>query len=117
VQHELPLVQTPPSPQLVQLTVCPQLFMAVVLHLPAQAESLSGKQHVLLGRQTPTIPPHSVVPLAPQATTWPQLFVAAPQFIPAHVVVAGSGSQPQEPAVQVTPPSHDAQITVAPQLS
>jgi hypothetical protein len=45
------------------------------------------------------------------------LFVAAPQFMPAHVVSSDSGWQPHELATQATPPSHWLQVVEFPQLS
>jgi hypothetical protein len=50
------------------------------------------------------------VPLAPHATAWPQVFVAVPHVLPAHVIVAGSGTQPQAPALlHVRPASQPPQ--------
>jgi hypothetical protein len=45
------------------------------------------------------------------------LLVAAPQFMPAHVVSADSGLQPHALATQLTPPSQPPQFVALPQLS
>jgi hypothetical protein len=115
-QHELFEVQVPASPQSPHATLWPQLFVALVLHWPPHAASLSGAQQVPSDWQTAP-PAHVVVPFTPQAMTWPQLFVAAPQFMPAHVVSADSGLQPHELATQLTPPSQLPQVVGLPQLS
>jgi hypothetical protein len=99
------------------LIVCPQLFVAVVLHWPRHAVALSGVQHVSSDLQTSAVEEHDVVPPDPQATTCPQLFIAEPQFLPAHVLVTGSGVHAQEPSVQDAPPEHCPQSTALPQLS
>jgi hypothetical protein len=91
--------------------------VTVTPHLPAHAWSLLGEQHVPSDWQTSLAPAQAAVPFAPQATVWPQLFVATPQFLPAQVVVAGSGVQPHAPLLHVSPPSHPPQSTCAPQLS
>jgi hypothetical protein len=118
VQH-VPLdVQTPPLAHVAGHTmVCAQELVTVVPHLPAHTPALSGVQHAPLDWQTSPAAEHAAVPFAPQATVCPQLFVATPQFLPAHVVVAGSGTHPQLFAVHVAPPSHPPQSTFAPQLS
>jgi hypothetical protein len=106
VQQVLFDVHTPPFGHVAQLTVWPQLFVAVVLHLLAHAVALSGVQHVPSGLQKSLLEAHVVPPLAPQATVCPQLFMAEPQFFPVHVLVAGSGAHPQAPDVHVKPPAH-----------
>jgi hypothetical protein len=97
--------------------VCPQEFVALVAHLPAQAPALSGVQHVPSDWQTSPAPAHPPVPFAPHATTWPQLFVATPQLFPVHVIAAGSGLHPQLPDTHRAPPSHPPQSVDPPQLS
>jgi hypothetical protein len=110
-------VHTPASAQVeAHMIVCPQLFIAV-LHLPAQAEALSGVQHVSLARHTSPGELHIVPAAGPHATSWPQLFLTEPQFLPAHVVVAGSGTQPQAPEVHIMPASQPPQSTGLLQLS
>ena len=47
-----------------------------------------------------------VLPPLPHVTICPQLFFTAPHVRPAHVVLAGSGAQPQAFCVQDAPPSH-----------
>jgi hypothetical protein len=117
-QHVLLDVQTPPLGQVPeQLTVCPQLFIADVLHLPMHAAALSGVQHVPSDLHASPPEAHDVVPLAPQPTGCPQLFVAEPQFFPAHVLAACSGTHPHAPDVHVVPPGHWPQSTGLLQLS
>jgi hypothetical protein len=86
-------------------------LVTVVLHLPAHAAPLSGVQH--------TLPVHTsdaeaqfVVPPAPHDTVCPQLFVAVPHDLPAHVVDTGSGTQPHAPLVHVRPPEHPGHVMV-----
>ena len=118
VQHVPFAVHTPPFGQVAGHTACwPQRFMTVTPHLPRQAVASSGVQQVPLAAQTSVDAAHEAVPLSPQVTTWPQLFVATPQFFPAHVCVAGSGAQPQLPLTHAAPPSHEPQSTWLPQLS
>jgi hypothetical protein len=45
------------------------------------------------------------------------LLSADPHCMPAHVVVTGSGTQPQKPLLQSTPASHEPQSIGLPQLS
>jgi hypothetical protein len=117
-QHDWLDVHTPPSAHVEgHATDCPQLFVTAAPQFPEHASALSGMQHVPPGWHTSPPAAHEGVPFAPQATTWPQLLVAMPQFFPMHVVVAGSGSHPQLPAVHGTPPSQPGQLTGAPQLS
>jgi hypothetical protein len=117
-QHDWFGVHTPASGQgAVHGTVCPQLFTAEPPHLPAHAWALFGVQHVSSDWHRSPAVSHAVVPFEPQARTWPHLLVATPQFFPAHVVVAGSGLQPQLPLTHATPPSHPWQSTWVPQLS
>jgi len=102
-------VQTPPLGQVAgQVTVRPQRLVTVTPHFPAHATaSVSGVQQEPSAMQTSPVDEQAVDPVAPQATTCPQLLVAEPQFLPAQVVVAGSAVQPQAPlAVQVAPASH-----------
>jgi len=99
LQHELPDVQTPPSGHVAgHATDCPQLFITLTLHLPEHAPALSGVQHVSSVRQKSPLFAHEGVPFAPQPTDSPQLFVFVPQFLPAQVVVTGSGTQPSPPS-------------------
>jgi hypothetical protein len=111
-------VHTPASAQVAEhMTVCPQLLVAIVLHLPAHTEALSGVQHVSLARQTSPGEPQVVPAAGPQGTSWPQLFLTDPQFLPAHVIVAGSGTHPQAPEVHISPASQPPQSTGLLQLS
>jgi hypothetical protein len=96
---------------------CPHPFVTAALHFPAHAWALSGEQQVPSDWQTSPEVAHEPVPFAPHATSCPQLLVAVPQVFPAHVVVAGSGLQPQLPAAHDVPPSHPRQSTWFPQLS
>jgi hypothetical protein len=117
VQHVLPAVHTSAFGHVgEQVTGCMQLFITVVLHLPAHAATLSGMQQ-LLPTHTWLDEEQLAVPPAPHDTVWPQLFVAVPHVFPAQVVDKGSGTQPQEPLVHVSPASHPPHMTVRPQLS
>jgi hypothetical protein len=93
------------------MTGWPQLLVAVVLHLPAQAVASSGVQQTLFV-QTSVGDAQLTLPLAPQATDCPQLFMAVPQDCPAQVIATGSGTHPHAPPLQVSPPSHPGQVTV-----
>src|SRR5262249_383354 len=117
VQHVPFDVHTPPSGHVAGHTACwPQRPVIVTPPLPAHARASSGGQPVGSAWHTSPAAAHDAVPLSPQETTWPQLFVATPQFLPAHVLVAGSGAHPQLPAKHVAPPSHPPQSTGSPQL-
>jgi len=118
-QHESLARHTPPSPHVAEhVTGCPHRFMTVVLHLPAHTVALSGVQHVPSLMQTSPLDGQDVDPAGPQETIWPQLFVADPQFFPAHVCVVGSGVHPPHvPFEHVAPPSQPPQSTVLLQLS
>ncbi|MGH7329502.1 MAG: hypothetical protein ACREJX_14245 [Polyangiaceae bacterium] len=48
--------------------VCPQLFVAFVLHFPEQAALLFGVQHVPFDSQKSPVVAHEPVPPAPQNT-------------------------------------------------
>lgn len=87
-----------------------------MLHFPAHAVALSGVQHAL-PLQTSVAEAQLTVPLAPHDTIWPQLFVAVPHDLPVQVVETGSGTQPHEPLVQVSPWSHPGHVMACPQLS
>jgi hypothetical protein len=119
VQHELFARQTPASPQVAgHVTVWPQRFTTVVLHLPAHTVALSGVQHVPSLMQTSPLDAQDAEPVVPHATIWPQLFIAEPQFFPAHVCVAGSGVHPLHvPFEHIAPPSQPPQSTLLLQLS
>jgi hypothetical protein len=118
MQHVPFAVQTaPPEHCAGQAIAAPQLFIAVVLHFPAQAAALSGVQHVPSAWQTSAEDEHPVPPLGPHPTSCPQLFVAVPQFFPAQVWVDGSGTQPHAPEVHVRPAPHPPHVTGVPQLS
>jgi hypothetical protein len=95
----------------------PQRLVTVTPHWPRQAVASSGVQHVPSALQTSPGAAQDAVSLSPQATTCPQLFIAVPQFLPAHVLVAGSGAQPQLLLTQAAPPGHCPQSTWLPQLS
>jgi hypothetical protein len=117
VQHVLLAVQTPAFGQVAEhMTDCPQLFVAVVLHLPTHGVALSGVQQALF-TQTSEDDEQFTVPPAPHGIVCPQLFVAVPQTFPWQVVVTGSGTQPHEPLVHVRPASHPPQSIICPQLS
>jgi hypothetical protein len=92
------------------------LFVAIVLHLPAHAVVLSGVQHVSFTHTSEDDAQLTVAP-DPQATAWPQLFIAVPQVLPWHVVDGGSGTHPQAPPVHVSPASQLPQSIDCPQLS
>jgi hypothetical protein len=107
------LWQTPALGQVAgQETVWPQLLVTVVLQAPAQAVALSGVQHVPSDLHTSLDDAQLTVPPAPHDTDCPQLFIAVPHVFPAHVVATGSGTQPQAPPVQASPPSQPGQVTV-----
>jgi hypothetical protein len=99
------------------MTLCPQLFVAVVPHLPPHAMALSGAQHVPSAMQISLLDAQAAEPVGPQATSWPQLFIIEPQFRPAHVVACGSGLHPHAPAMHIAPPSQPPQSTGRLQLS
>jgi hypothetical protein len=75
-----------------QVTITPQLFIAVPPHCVAQALPLSKQQLF-----APTPPPPQTPPVAVQVslhvTVWPQLFFVGPQASPLHAVVTLSGVQ------------------------
>jgi hypothetical protein len=97
-----------------QPTFCPQLFVtATPPQRPLQAAPLS-LQHEPSALQM--APGDAQEPPLPQATVCPQLLTAVPQALPAQVVLAGSGMQPQLLFVHV-PPSQPPQSTGRPQLS
>jgi hypothetical protein len=110
-------MQTPALGQVAgQDVVCPQLLVTLVLHLPAQAAAMSGVQQVL-PTHTSLEDEQLTVPPLPQGTDCPQLLVAVPQVLPLQVVASVSGTQPQDPPSQVSPPSQAPHEIVPPQLS
>ena len=118
VQHVPFAVHTDPVAQVEgHFAGRPQLLVTVTPHLPRQAVASSGVQQVPSALQTSPATGQAAVALSPHATTWPQLFIATPQFFPAHVFVAGSGMQPQLPLTHAAPPAHAPQSTRLPQLS
>jgi hypothetical protein len=112
-QHVSSGMQTPAFGHVAeQLTLWPQLFFTVVLHFPAQVVALSsGVQHVV-PTHTSDVDEQLTVPALPQGTCCPQLLVAEPHVLPAHVVDTGSGTQPHAPLVQVSPPPQPPQSMV-----
>lgn len=97
-----------------QPTFCPQLFVTLTPpQRPLHAAPLS-LQHVPSGLQIAPDAAHA--PPLPHATVCPQLLIAVPHDLPAHVVATGSGTQPQLLFVHV-PPSQPPQSTGRPQLS
>jgi hypothetical protein len=115
VQHVVPL-HTPPEGQPEgQPTSCPQLFLTTTPpHRPLHALP-SSRQHDPSGLQV--APALAQAPPFPHATVCPQLFVAVPHFLPAHVVATGSGTQPHALFVHRSPFGHPPQSTGRPQLS
>jgi len=105
-----------PAAQTPHITVWPQLFVLVVLQdEPHVVARLSGVQQVPFSQiSVPTA--QFAVPAAPQNTVWPQLFLTDPQTFPAHAVATDSGTQPQDPPVQLWPPSHPPHAIDCPQL-
>jgi hypothetical protein len=101
-----------PAPHAPHDTVCPQLFVLVVLHaVPQVAERLAGSQHAP-ATQTALAELQLAVPATPHSTVCPQLFFTEPQTAPAHAVATDSGTQPHDPLAQVRPPSHPPQFTI-----
>jgi hypothetical protein len=96
--------------------LCPQLLGALTSHLFWQAAELSGAQHAPDGMHTCPLG-HAALPLTPQLTTCPQLLVACPHCWLPHVAATSSGTQPQAPFAQLSPPGHTPQFTALPQLS
>jgi hypothetical protein len=118
VQHVSSGMHTPALGHVAeQLTLCAQLFFTVVLQCPAHAVVLSsGVQHAL-PTHTSDADGQLTVPPLPQGTCWPQLLVAEPHVLPAHVVDTGAGTQPHAPLLHVSPPWQPPHEMVWPQSS
>jgi hypothetical protein len=115
-QHTPP-VQTWPPGHAGQRIDPPQLLVTCTWHLLPQEPALSGVQHVSASWRHTSLDGQAVEPLTPQLTARPQLFVAWPHSLPAHVVAIVSGMQPHTLVKHETPASHDPQSTGLPQLS
>jgi hypothetical protein len=119
-QQVLLVKQTPPSPQLdsAHLVFWPQLSVTWTPHLPAQAVTSSGVQHVSVAvRHMSVDMSQPVPPEEPHATIWPQLFMTCPHVRPWQVVMGGSATQLHELSTHNVPPSQLPHVMGWPQLS
>jgi hypothetical protein len=92
VQHAFVSVrQTAPGvpAQVVQLIVSPQLLTAVPPHLPAQAETLSGVQHVPPSAVQTSPGVAHAPPFGPHCTVCAHALIALPQSLSPHATLGG----------------------------